>query len=128
MDDSKGKRHEDLVVMIQGAGEIVSQLQSLSQQIDEKLTEGSSIDELIETLNDQKNKVDALRQITFAITSNLAIDEGGRSRDPIPELAKIAFEDLIRGLTRLVDTQSRIETLLAAKGIPISNFIRRSGR
>ncbi len=128
MDDSKGSTNQDLIVMIEGAGELVSQLQSLSEQIDERLNRGSSVDDVIEILNDQKVKVDALRQISHQITSSLGIDEKGCLHQPIPERAKIAFEDLMKNLTRLVEMQSRIESLIAAKGIPISGIMKSNRR
>jgi len=128
MDESKGSTNQDLIVMIEGASELVTQLQNLSEQIDERLNRGSSVDDVIEILNDQKGKVDTLRQLSRQITSTLGIDESGCLHQPIPERAKIAFEDLMRNLTRLVETQSRIESLIAAKGIPISGLIKGNRR
>lgn len=122
MDRSQIRTNEDLLVMIEGATELVNQLQSLSDEIDQELKRGSSVDQVIEVLNRQKDKVDALRQISRSITSALGLNQTGCLRQPIPEHLRIAFEDLMKRLTKLVDTQANIESLLSTKGIPISSL------
>lgn len=125
MDQSHTITNEDLLVMIEGASELVTQLQSLSDEIDQELKRGSSVDRVIEILNRQKDKVDGLRQISRSITSALGLDETGSLRQPIPEHLRIAFEDLMKRLTKLVETQANIESLLTSKGIPISSLTRK---
>jgi hypothetical protein len=116
--ESESKRN--VVLLIESAGDIVVDLRQLSGSLDQLLERCADLDEVINLLHEKKAKVDTLRELARQIKVQLRVDADGRIGVELPEGVRNRFIRLMDDLRRLLEDESRLESLICGRGLTVS--------
>ena len=119
-----GGEIQDLSLLMETAGDLVTDLIDLALAVERGLGEACDVDDIIGLLRQKKSRVDTLNSVALEITSRLKLNTPGEAGLGVPEGLKVRFRELMADFRRLLDEEARIEGLIAGRGFPVSKRLR----
>jgi hypothetical protein len=105
---------------MESARDVIEGIREISQDVETKVNESASIEEIIPLLAEKRDRVGVLRDLSREITVSLGAAETGKVGIPLSDDSRQQFLDLVGEFQELIDEESSLENLVCRRGLRIS--------
>lgn len=110
----------NFALLMESARDVIEGIREISQDVETKVNESASIEEIIPLLAEKRDRVGVLRDLSREITVSLGAAETGKVGIPLSDDSRQQFLDLVGEFQELIDEESSLENLVCRRGLRIS--------
>ena len=119
-DGFSGCTSSNFELLMESTRDVIDSIKELSENVEAKLHESASLDEIIPLLAEKRDRVSILRDLSREITVSLGAAGTGQVGIPLSETLKQQFVDLVSEFEELIAEEHSLETLVFKRGLRIS--------